>query len=82
MQIPKVEERSIISASKKGYMQYSLTLPKKFADSLKAKGITSLFVVYNGVLIAFPENVVSAEEKLIALLKLYNELEKLIAKEV
>ena len=80
MHIPKVEERSIISASKNGYMQYSLTLPKKFADTLRANGITSLHVMYGeNVLIAFSSTI--KEDELMALLKLHTNLEKLLAKE-
>ncbi|MEM3458382.1 MAG: hypothetical protein QXN36_05710 [Candidatus Bathyarchaeia archaeon] len=81
MHVPKVEERRIICSWKNGYAQYSLTLPKKFVESLKAKKVTSLYVIYDGVLIAFPANIVSKDE-LIALLNIQNELEKLLAKEV
>ncbi|MGB9854456.1 MAG: hypothetical protein ACPLRY_06610 [Candidatus Bathyarchaeales archaeon] len=81
MQVPKVEERQIISTVKnRRYLQHSLTLPKKFADSLKAEGVKSLYIMYGSkVLIAFPETV--KQDELIALLKLNIELEKLLSKE-
>jgi hypothetical protein len=82
--VPKIELRKI-HENKHGdgdrYTQFILTIPKEFAKRLKAKGISSLYVMYGErVLIAFSSAI--KEEELTDLLKLNIELEKLLAKEV
>ena len=62
------------------YTQYVLTIPKKYAETLEAKGVSSFYVVYNDVLVAFPKGLAS-ETDLVTFLKLHPELEKLLTKE-
>jgi hypothetical protein len=80
MSLPKIEIRKIMETKPGGYAQYTLTLPKDFAKRLKAKGISSLYVMYGErVLIAFSSAI--KEEELADLLKLNIQLEKLLSKE-
>jgi hypothetical protein len=62
------------------YTQYVLTIPKKYAETLEARGVSSFVVVYNDVLVAFPKGLAS-EADLASFLKLHPELAKLTAKE-
>jgi allophanate hydrolase subunit 1 len=79
--ILKIEERRIIATKKpSGYIQYFLTIPKDYAEKLKAQGIASLYIAYNNVLIAFPANSVS-ERDLLIFLQAHSELEKLLRKQ-
>jgi len=78
--LPKIEIRKITETKPDGYAQYTLTLPKEFAKRLKAKGITSLYVVYDEVLMAFPSGQVT-EQDVIAFLKAHPEIERLLSKE-
>jgi hypothetical protein len=81
MCFPRVEERRMIKAFKRdGYVQYGLTIPKKYAETLEARGVSSFYVVYNDVLVAFPKGLAS-EADLASFLKLHPELAKLTAKE-
>lgn len=76
-----IEKRKIYEAKKGGYTQYILTLPKAFAEAIKTMGVDNLIVIYNGALMAFPENKATANE-LVAFLRLHPEIEKLLTKEV
>ncbi|RLI45341.1 hypothetical protein DRO69_05520 [Candidatus Bathyarchaeota archaeon] len=80
MNLPKIEIRKITETKPGGYAQYTLTLPKEYAKRLKAKGITSLYIVYNGALMAFPASQVT-EQELMAFLKAHPEIERLLSKE-
>lgn len=83
MSVPKVTVRKVHENKHGrggGYTQYLLTLPKEFANKLKAKGITSLYIVYDYALMAFPYGLVT-EQEVIAFLKAHPELEKLLTKE-
>jgi len=80
MSFPKIEERRIIKAVKRdGYVQYGLTIPKRYAEALEARGVSSFYVVYGDVLVAFPKGLAS-ESDLASFLKLHPELVRLTAK--
>jgi ATP:corrinoid adenosyltransferase len=78
--LPKIEIRKITETKPDGYAQYTLTLPKDFAKSLKAKGITSLYIIYDEILMAFPFGLVT-EQEILTFLKAHPEIEKLLTKE-
>jgi len=77
VEIPIIEKRKIYEAKKHGYSQFVLTLPKAFAETLKADGEDSLVLVYNGALLALPANSITKDE-LLEFLKLHLELERLL----
>jgi len=48
MTIPKIVEHKIIKLQKRdGSVQYTLTLPKEFAEALQKEGIDSLYIIFN-----------------------------------
>ncbi len=56
MSIPKIVEHKIITLRKRdGSTQYTLTLPKEYAETLKKEGVDSLFIIYDRGLGAFPK---------------------------
>ena len=56
MSIPKIVEHKIITLRKRDWStQYTLTLPKEYAEALKREGVDSLFIVFNRGLGAFPK---------------------------
>jgi len=56
MSIPKIVEHKIITMRKRdGSTQYTLTLPKEYAEALRKEGVHSLFIVYDRGLGAFPK---------------------------
>lgn len=80
MGLPKIEERKLTKIRRPdGFIQYIITLPKEYGEALNARGVTSLYIVFNSVLAVFPADSVT-EEDLMAFLKARPELEKLLAK--
>jgi hypothetical protein len=78
--IPKIVERKITKMQKPGgLVQYLITLPKEYAESLDAQGIDSLLIAYNRGLGAFPKIPGFTEEALLTFLKEHPELVKLFA---
>ena len=78
MSIPKIVEHKIIKLRKRdGSIQYTLTLPKEFADPLIKKGVVSLYIVYNKGLGAFPKIPGFTEKALTTFMQEHTELQKL-----
>lgn len=64
-----------------GQTQYLMTIPKEYAIQLEKDGITSLYVIYNKGLGAFPEVPGFTEKALMAFLSKHPELSKLFVME-
>lgn len=78
MAIPKIVEHRIVEMRKPdGTTQYIITLPKEYAQTLKAKGIDSLFLVFNYGLGAFPKHGKLTEQALLTFLQKHPELARL-----
>jgi len=78
--IPKIVERKITKMQKPGgLVQYLITLPKDYAESLDKQGIDTLLIAYNRGLGAFPMVPGFTEEALLTFLKEHPELVKLFA---
>jgi len=78
MSIPKIEERKIVEMRKSdGSSQYIVTLPKEYAENLKGKGISSLFIIFNYGLGAFPKHPKLTEQALLTFMQEHPELMKL-----
>jgi hypothetical protein len=81
MSISKIVEHKIIKLRKRdGSIQYTLTLPKEFAEPLAKEGIDSLYIVYNRGLGAFPKIPGFTEKALTTFMQEHTELEKLFTK--
>ena len=78
MNIPKIVEHKIITLHKPdGSNQYTLTLPKEYAEALKKDGVDSLFIIFNQGLGAFPKIPGFTEKALLAFMQKHSELQKL-----
>ena len=81
MSIPKIVEHKIIKLHKRaGSTQYTLTLPKEFAENLQKEGVDSLYIVYNKGLGAFPKTPGFTEEALTTFMQEHQALQKLFTK--
>jgi len=81
MSIPKIVEHRIIKLRKRnGSTQYTLTLPKEYAEALGKEGIDSLFIIFNRGLGAFPKIPGFTEEALTTFMQEHSELQKLFAR--
>ena len=81
MDIPKIVEHKIIKLQKRdGSTQYTLTLPKEFAEALQKEGIDSLYIIYNKGLGAFPKIPGFTEKALTTFMQEHPELQKLFIK--
>jgi hypothetical protein len=79
--IPKIVEHKIITLRKRdGSTQYTLTLPKEFAEALRKEGIDSLYLVFNRGLGAFPKIHGFTEEALTTFMQEHQALQKLFTK--
>ena len=63
-----------------GTTQYTLTLPKEFAESLTKEGINSLYLVFDRGLGAFPKIPGFTEKALTTFLQEHQALQKLFTK--
>lgn len=78
MSIPKIVEHKIITLRKPdGSTQYTLTLPKEYAEALRKEGVDSLFIVFNKGLGAFPKIPGFTEKALTTFMQEHAELQKL-----
>jgi hypothetical protein len=80
MSIPKIVEHKIVEMHKPdGSTQYIITLPKQYAQTLKAKGVDSLFIIFNYGLGAFPKHNQLTEKALLTFLQKHPELQRLFS---
>lgn len=80
MTIPMIVERAIIVATKpSGLKQYTITLPKEYAERLELEGIRKLLIVYNRGLAAFPDMGPDTEAAVLEFLKAHPDLMKTFA---
>jgi hypothetical protein len=78
MSIPKIVEHKIIKLRKKdGSTQYTITLPKEYAEALNKKGVNSLFIVFNQGLGAFPKIPGFTEKALTTFMQEHSALQQL-----
>ena len=78
MNIPKIVEHKIITLRKRdGSTQYTLTLPKEYAEALKKEGIDSLFIIFNRGLGAFPKIPGFTEKALTTFMQEHSALQQL-----
>lgn len=78
MSIPKIVEHKIIKLRKRnGSTQYTLTLPKEYAEALRKEGVDSLFIVFNRGLGAFPKIPGFTEKALTTFMQEHSALQKL-----
>ncbi|MBM4400824.1 MAG: hypothetical protein FJ045_02615 [Crenarchaeota archaeon] len=78
MTIPKIVEHKIITLRKRdGSTQYTLTLPKEYAEALRKEGVDSLFIVYDKGLGAFPKVPGFTEKALIIFMQEHPALQQL-----
>jgi len=78
MTIPKIVEHKIITLRKRdGSTQYTLTLPKEYAEALRKEGVDSLFIVYDRGLGAFPKVPGFTEKALTTFMQEHPALQKL-----
>jgi hypothetical protein len=81
MSIPKIVEHKIITMRKRdGSTQYTLTLPKEFAQGLTKEGINSLYIVFDRGLAAFPKIPGFTEKALTTFMQEHQALQKLFTK--
>jgi hypothetical protein len=81
MSIPKIVEHKIIKLQKRdGSTQYTLTLPKEFAEALQKEGVDSLYIIFNRGLGAFPKIPGFTEKALTTFMQEHSELQKLFTK--
>lgn len=64
-----------------GLIQYTITLPKEYAEKLEAEGISKLLVVYNHGLGAFPSQGAKSEAGILAFLNAHPDLKRMIVAE-
>jgi hypothetical protein len=80
MSIPKIVEHKIIKLRKRnGSTQYTLTLPKEYAEALRKEDVDSLFIVFNRGLGAFPKIPGFTEKALIAFMEKHGDLQRLFS---
>lgn len=73
--IPKIVKRKIlISRKPSGLIQYTITIPKEYAEKLTNQGKDSLIVVFNHGLLALPVENELTESAIMAFLKTHTEL--------
>ena len=63
-----------------GSTQYTLTLPKEYAEALRKEGIDSLYIVFDRGLGAFPKIPGFTEKALTTFMQEHAELQKLFTK--
>jgi hypothetical protein len=81
MTIPKIVEHKIITLRKRdGSTQYTLTLPKEYAESLRKEGIDSLYLIFDRGLGAFPKMPGFTEKALTTFMQEHQALQKLFTK--
>ncbi len=81
MSIPKIVEHKIITMRKRdGSTQYTLTLPKEYAETLTKEGINTLYIVFNKGLGALPKIPGFTEKALTTFMQEHPELQKLFTK--
>ncbi len=81
MSIPKIVEHKIITLRKRdGSTQYTLTLPKEYAESLRKEGIDSLYLIFDRGLGAFPKIPGFTEKALTTFMQEHQSLQKLFTK--
>jgi hypothetical protein len=81
MSIPKIVEHKIIQMRKRdGTTQYTLTLPKEFAEALTKEGIDSLYLIFDRGLGAFPKIPGFTEKALTTFMQEHQALQKLFTK--
>ena len=81
MSIPKIVEHKIITMRKRdGTTQYTLTLPKEFAEALTKEGIHSLYLIFDKGLGAFPKMPGFTEKALTTFMQEHQALQKLFTK--
>ena len=78
MSIPKIVEHKIITLRKRdGSTQYTLTLPKEYAEGLRKEGIDTLFIIFNRGLGAFPKIPGFTEKALTTFMQEHSALQQL-----
>jgi hypothetical protein len=78
MSIPKIVEHKIITLRKRdGSTQYTLTLPKEYAEGLRKEGIDTLFIIFNRGLGAFPKIPGFTEKALTTFMQEHSALQEL-----
>ena len=81
MSIPKIVEHKIITMKKRnGSTQYTLTLPKEYAEPLTKEGVDSLYIVFDRGLGAFPKIPGFTEKALTTFMQEHQALQKLFTK--
>jgi hypothetical protein len=60
-----------------GSIQYTLTLPKEYAEALRREGVNSLFIVYDRGLGAFPKVPGFTEKALTTFMQEHSTLQEL-----
>ena len=81
MTIPKIVEHKIIQMRKRdGTTQYTLTLPKEYAQSLRKEGIDTLYLIFDKGLGAFPKIPGFTEKALTTFMQEHQALQKLFTK--
>jgi hypothetical protein len=81
MSIPKIVEHKIITLRKRdGATQYTLTLPKEYAETLRKEGVNSLFIVFNRGLGAFPKIPGFTEKALTTFMQEHSALQELFVR--
>ena len=81
MTIPKIVEHKIIQMRKRdGTTQYTLTLPKEYAESLRKEGIDTLYLIFDKGLGAFPKIPGFTEKALPTFMQDHQALQKLFTK--
>jgi hypothetical protein len=81
MSIPKIVEHKIIKLRKRdGSIQYTLTLPKEFAEPITKEGVDSLYIIYNKGLGAFPKIPGFTEKALTIFMQEHKELQDLLSR--
>ena len=78
MSKPKIVEHKIIKLRKRnGSTQYTLTLPKEYAEALRKEGVDSLFIIFNRGLGAFPKIPGFTEKALTTFMQEHSALQEL-----
>jgi hypothetical protein len=81
MSIPKIVEHKIVEMKKPdGSSQFIMTLPKEYGRNLKAKGVNSLFIIFDYGLGAFPKHKDLTERSLLIFMQQHSDLQKLFCR--
>jgi hypothetical protein len=81
MSIPKIVEHKINTLRKRdGSTQYTLTLPKEYAEALRKEGIDSLYLIFDRGLGAFPKIPGFTEKALTTFMQEHQALQQLFTK--